>query len=112
MKKVSRLVLVGIIVILVASVPLLSGCRQHTLIEVERVEAEKDYSIEKLTPEWIMIRAEKSDKGYYAYFSESLGKGIKELDRSYEIITIVPITARRGDGSATQALLVKVKSKY
>ncbi len=111
MKKVSRFALLGIIIVVVIACVSLTGC-DTTTSTTEPTKVEKGYSIEKLTSRWIIIRAEKSDKGYYYYYSESLTKGIKELDRDYEIITIVPITAKRDYGSATQSLLVEVESKY
>jgi len=83
---------------------------------LQAIEKAKPYTIEQISPEWIMIRSKNNRWGKYA---EALAEGLKELGRDYTIISIEPIqehhlreSPRANFSAPVQALLVEVKPKY
>ena len=131
MKKLSLLVLVGVIVIIVGLIVIgylgfrmigqtpviVDKAAATTEKALQAIEKAKPYTIEQISPEWIMVRAKNNRWGKYA---EALTKGLKELeDRNYIIIDIKPIQEHhyREDlhanfSAPVQTFLVKVEPKY
>ena len=130
MKKVSRLAVVGIIIVVVVACLGLTGCKiitvDKTAVSTEKVtvaeaaekalkamEEAKTYSIEKIAPGWMVILINKDSNSNWGWHSvETLTKGLKELGREYEIISVAPIHEQFYKGAPTGALLVEVKPRY
>jgi len=115
MKKVSRIALVGVIIAILialvytAFITTRQTSTENTEAEIEIVE--KAYSIEKLTPEWIIVKANGA-KMWGWDSVETLAEGLKELGREYKIISVMPILEHFYQSAPTGALLVEVEPRY
>ena len=79
-----------------------------TIFVAGNVFAAERFVVSVIVPEQLIMLQVKSSHGEY---ENNLKEGLREITRTYYIVSIVPITAHVGFGSATTSLIIFVTEK-